>query len=161
MNLTTEQKWGLGALLLVVLLTFSNGRRDETPDEPDDTEQVADMNAAFTGEHGRSQKQVRADADRLADICAATADAIEYDGRKNMRLKSGSQVNDTRATIREYVEKGGSFVAVYPHLGAAIDTFMEARVGTDDDTLTDKSRRAWVRAYRDLARSLNKTARSF
>lgn len=161
-NLSTDQKWGLGIVLLLVFILFAGGRQESPDDdpEPDELAGVSALNEAFTGTD-RSTKQVRHDADRLSDICLQTAEVIDYDGKVEMRFKSGSHINDCRTQLRRYCEKGGSFVALYPNLAPALDQFFTSRVGVDDNELTEASRRSWIKAYRDLARSLAKTAQTY
>lgn len=94
------------------------------------------------------------DAVAFGTLCGSIADAIEFDGTLEApRLKTGIQFDDLRTTAAAYRMKGVSIGARQPHVRKAIHEYLDQVVGTSGGPVSVDKRRAWVDAFRVIARA--------
>jgi len=130
--------------LLLAVSLFAN--RESPQPAPEPTPAVGlDLRGKFVG------VEAAADAAITAELLAALADAIEYDGAHDRRLATGAQLADLRAAAREYRTAGVSLGQRQPLARDAIKAFLDAEVGTDGGPIDDAARARWVTAFRAIS----------
>lgn len=145
-------------LLLALLFLSDGGGPAPGPDDPPVPSDAPDFRSVFVEaiRDGRvDRRSAVAHAKALAGICHITGDILEWDGRQAPPLiDTARKALGMRIAVRHFREEGGSFEGPYPNLGAAIETYLDGKVGKDDkkdkdeNTMTDALRRSYVDAYR-------------
>ena len=95
------------------------------------------------------------DAAMFSALLGELADCLEQDGSRKdgPRLKTGVAFDDLRIAAREARMRGESLGARQPAVRDAVHGFLDQAVGTSGGPVTAESRKAWVQAYRDLAKA--------
>jgi hypothetical protein len=93
------------------------------------------------------------DASTMSALCGELAECIEYDGKRDQRLKTGVAFDDLRIAAREMRCRGESIGARQPQVRDAVHKFLDDSVGSSGGPVTPESRAAWVSALRDLSRA--------
>jgi hypothetical protein len=97
-----------------------------------------------------------AQEDRLlvGGLTAEIADVIEYDGTlEKPRLSAGVHVDELRTRARDFRCKGENIRDRQPAVNKAVEEFLDKAVGNSGGPLSEQQRKAWVDAYREIARS--------
>lgn len=136
----------------LVMMAWSDGKPGPTP--PPDPEGRLQLRGLFVGPTAGDDAYV------IAALCAELADVIAWDGKlDNPRLSSGVAFDDLRIAARESRMRGVSIGERQPHVRDAIHEFLDDQVGTSGGPVDDEQRRAWVTAYREIARAASVAAR--
>jgi hypothetical protein len=116
-----------------------------------------DLQAAFATNDDRAEAAEHART--FATICRSLADCLEYDaGRSEPLLKTGVQVDDVRRGLRQTRMRGWSFLAKYPALASATESYLVSQVGTSGGPLSAEDRAKWISAFRTLAAAADHAA---
>lgn len=107
-----------------------------------------DLAGAFIGEKAAD------DATLLAEMSAAVADIIEWDGKQTEpALTTARSLDQLRTRTREFLCKGESIGERNPKVRQIVGDFLESRLGTSGGAITPEQRAAWVSAYREVSRA--------
>lgn len=107
-----------------------------------------DLTGAFQGEKAAD------DAALLAEMSAAVADMIEWDGKQPEPLLTTARALDQlRTRTREFLCKGESIGERNPKVRQIVGDFLESHLGTSGGAITPEQRASWVSAYREVSRS--------
>lgn len=105
-----------------------------------------------------NRMQAKEDAAALAEIAGASAQILAYDGQlAKPRFTTAMQVDDMRASVREYRMEGWSFLSRYPTLADHLDRIF-APVGNSTGPLSPERRSAWIDAFKRLQSEANAAA---
>ena len=95
-----------------------------------------------------------ADAALLAEMAAAVAEMIEWDGKQpSPLLTTGHSLDQLRNRTREFLCKGESIGERNPRVRQIVGDFLESHLGTSGGAITPEQRASWVSAYREVSRS--------
>ena len=131
--------------LLLAYSQFAN--REQPAPVPEPPASALDLRGTFTGAEAAS------DAAITSALLGALADAIDYDGRHEKRLTSGTQLAELRSLAREYRTSGVSLGERQPLARDAIKAYLDREVGTDGGPVDDAARARWVAAFRAVAKA--------
>lgn len=121
---------------------------DKTPPGPAPAPAGLDLRGLFIGPTAAD------DAVAFGTLCESLAEAIEYDGTiAAPRLKTGVALDDLRVAAADYRMQGVSIGARQPKVRQAIQDYLEGKLGTSGGPISVEARRAWVSAFRDIARA--------
>jgi hypothetical protein len=135
-----------GFIVLAAGMWLASG--DKTPPGPAPAPTGLDLRGLFIGPTAAD------DAVAFGSLCDSLAEAIEYDGTTAApRLKTGVALDDLRIAAADYRMKGVSIGARQPKVREAIQDYLEAHLGTSGGPVSVEARRAWVDAFRDIARA--------
>lgn len=144
----------LAAVLAAVGLVMMAIDGKPSPPPPPEPEGRLQLRGLFVGPTAGD------DAHVIAALCAELADVIEWDGKLDKpRLASGVAFDDLRIAAREARMRGVSIGERQPHVRDLIHAFLDGQVGTSGGAVDDEQRRAWVTAYREIARAASVAAR--
>lgn len=152
-----SNKFVLAAIVLAAWWMLSGApHRQSRPTPPLN---APDLQAVFA--EAPDQRAAKAHAHRLAEICAAAAEMVEFDGtREKPRFHNGEQIIEMRSVVRELLAKNGSYGTLYPKLGPTVGKFFEDRIGEFDQELTPIIRDRWVGALQDAAAGFDYASKS-
>lgn len=152
-----SNKFILAAIVIGAWWMLSNApHRESRLDAPANGPAFAEI---FDG--APSARDAKAHAHRLAEICAAAAEMVEFDGtREKPRFHSGEQIVELRSVVRELMARDGSYGTLYPKLPATVNEFFKERVGEYDQELTPIIRDRWVGALQDAAAGFSYASQS-
>lgn len=135
-----------GFIVLAAGLWLASG--DKTPPSPAPAPSGLTLRGLFVGSTAPE------DAFTFGALCDELASVIEYDGTLQApRLKNGVQLDDLRMAACDARMKGVSIGARQPKVREAIKTFLDQAVGTSGGPVSVEARRAWVDAFRTIARA--------
>ena len=147
-------RYFLAALLAAIALLAMTVDGKPGPKPPPDPEGRLQLRGLFVGPTAGD------DAITIACLCAELADVIAWDGRLDKpRLSTGVAFDDLRIAARESRMRGVSIGERQPHVRDAIHEFLDEQVGVSGGPVSDEDRKAWVAAYREIARAANAATR--
>lgn len=159
----------IAVVLLILFASANNNAPAPTPDDPSvpsDAPNFLPVFREFIAAGKVDRQSARVHAESLAGFCASTADAIEFDGTVTPpRIDTARKLIEMRTLARHYREKGGSYGELYPTMGPAIQEFMAARCGRDEqdgkdeNTMTPELRHKYVDAFSGLSAAFLRAAR--
>lgn len=135
-----------GFVVLAAVMWLASG--DKSPPGPAPAPTGLDLRGLFIGPTAAD------DSVTLGGLCDALAEWIEYDGTLSPpRLKTGVQMDDLRIAAADGRMKGVSIGARQPKVRQAIHEYLDGKLGTSGGPVSVEARRAWVAAFRDIARA--------
>ena len=147
-------RYMIAAVLAVAGLALMLVDRAPSPTPPPDPEGRLQLRGMFVGPTAGD------DAITIACLCAELADVIAWDGKLDKpRLATGVAFDDLRIAARESRMRGVSIGERQPHVRDAIHDFLDEQVGTSGGPVDDEQRKAWVTAYREIARAAHAATR--
>ena len=147
-------RYFVAAMLVLIALLAMTVDGMPGPQPPPDPEGRLQLRGMFVGPTAGD------DAITIACLCAELADVIAWDGKLDKpRLATGVSFDDLRIAAREARMRGVSIGERQPHVRDAIHDFLDEQVGTSGGPVDDEQRRAWVTAYREIARAAHAATR--
>lgn len=138
----------IAATLVVIALSIP-ASKDVEPPVPDGP---LDLTACFEGADAAQ------DAAIVAAMASEIADVIEYDGgQPSPLLTTGWEVDQMRTQTRVWMCGGDSLGEKHPKLCNAVSVYLDETVGNNGGPLSKQERRAWIDAYREIARAARAT----
>jgi hypothetical protein len=136
-----------GFVLMAAVMWLASGDRSPSP-TPAPEPTALDLRGLFVGPTAAD------DAVTFGALCDELAGVIAYDGTlPSPRLKNGTQFDDLRVAACDARMRGVSIGARQPRVRDAIKTYLEQKLGTSGGAVSVDSRRAWVEAFREIARA--------
>lgn len=136
-----------GFVLLAAIMWVASGDRSPSP-TPAPEPTALDLRGLFVGPTAAD------DAVTFGALCDELAEVIAYDGTlASPRLKNGTQLDDLRVAACDARMRGVSIGARQPRVRDAIKTYLEQQLGTSGGPVSVEARRAWVDAFREIARA--------
>lgn len=138
----------IAAAFVVIAAGMWLASGDKTPPGPAPAPSGLDLRGLFLGPTAAD------DAVAFGTLCESLAEAIEHDGTLAApRLKTGVNMDDLRVAAADYRMKGVSIGARQPKVRQAIHDYLDGKLGTGGGPVSVEARRAWVDAFRDIARA--------
>lgn len=135
-----------GFVVLAGVLWLASG--DKTPPTPTPEPGGLMLRGLFIGPTAAD------DAAALSALCDEFAAVVEWDGGLDRpRLKTGIALDDLRTLARDARMRGVSIGDRQPKVRTAIAEYLDKHVGNSGGPVTPEQRKAWVTAYRDIARA--------
>ena len=136
----------MGLIGLAAALHFFTARTQPVPLPSPPLE--IDLTAAFQGPRAAD------DAALLAEMAAAVAEMIEWDGKQpEPLLTTAHSLDQLRTRTREFLCKGESIGERNPKVRQIVGDFLESHLGTSGGAITPEQRASWVSAYREVSRA--------
>ena len=136
-----------GFVLVAAAMWLASGDRSPSP-TPAPEPTALDLRGLFVGPTAAE------DAVTFGTLCDELAEVVSYDGSlASPRLKTGTQLDDLRVAACDARMRGVSIGARQPKVRDAIKAYLDAKIGTGGGPVSVDARRAWVDAFREIARA--------
>jgi hypothetical protein len=139
----------IGFVVAAGVLWLASGDRKPPAPGPDPAPAGLDLRGLFIGPTAAD------DSSTFGALCDELAAVVDHDGSREggPRLKTGVQFDDLRVAACDGRMRGVSIGARQPKVREAIKAYLEQAVGTSGGPVSVETRRAWVDAYRSIARA--------